>query len=579
MKRIVSSLSLLLVIAMLFSLMAGCGETAESTAEPVSAGAESVEAVAEVPEPEPEPEMESAAEESIPAEPSIVEEPEPEPKITINYPLEDDDLDLTYWMSFKSPHESIQSFGEFPVLATAEELTGVKIEFTSENMMTASEKFNLMVASGDYCDLIGGTLGYYTGNFEEALADGIAIDIADMIQENAPDYYTMLTEDENNYKATVNDNGAMIAVYTIKDQYFPVMGGTVIRQDWLDDLGYEAPASLSELDQFLRNCKAAYGADYSIMLTYSNYLNLLSVSLGIGGGDATDGLYQVDGEVRFTYTQPEYKTYLEMAAAWYQDGIISTDFMNVGTTGLPMETYTYVYSGDTAVIAATASEIASMEAETGNGCKLVGYNLPAEDGSGVTHFTDMSMIKSSEHCTITEQCENPEVALKWINYWYTEYGAIVANYGTEGSSFEFDAEGNPQWTELITANEYDLPANRASAIHTLYAHTTPIHTMETRLASTFSDAENAVYDTWMTGIDGAYLLPAVSLTEEESETARSPLADIQTYVEENVAKFINGTRSVDEFDMFVADIEAMGIADIIDVYQTALARYNSRSVA
>ena len=131
---------------------------------------------------------------------------------------------------------------------------------------------------------------------------------------------------------------------------------------------------------------------------------------------------------------------------------------------------------------------------------------------------------------------------------------------------------------MITANEYDLPANRASAIYTLYAHTTPIHTMETRLSSTFTQEQKDIYDVWMTGIDGNNLLPAVSLTKEESETARSPLADIQTYVDENVAKFINGTRSLDEFDDFVADIEGMGLADIIEVYQAALERYNQRAV-
>lgn len=577
MKRIAPWLSILVVAGFLFSILAGCGTENNVTQE----SSESDEATEEsVTVQEPEEVVSSEVPSSDALEPSS--EPasavEDAPAYTISYPLEGDHLELSYWMPFKSPHESVQTFGEFPVLAEAEALTGVTVNFTSENLMTASEKFNLMVASGDYCDLIGGTLGYYTGNYEEAIADGIAIDISGLIEENAPDYYAMLVEDENNYKATIDDEGTMIAVYTIKDQYFPVMGGTVIRQDWLDDLGYEAPASLQELDDFLRACQSTYGAGYGIMLNYSNYENLLSASLGIGGGDCTDGLYQVDGEVRYTYIQPEYKTYLELAAAWYQDGIISNDFMNVGTSGLPMETYTYVYSGDTAVITATAAEIASMEAETGGNCKLVGYNFPAEDGSGTTHFTDMSMIKSSEHCTITEQCENPELALNWLNYWFTEYGAIVANYGAENEAFVFDEDGDPQWTELITNNEYDLPANRASAIYTLYAHTTPIHTLETRLASTFSDEETAVYDVWMTGIDGDYLLPAVSLTDEESETARSPLADIQTYVDENVAKFINGTRSLDEFEIFVSDIENMGIQDIIDVYQTAYERYQNRTV-
>ena len=49
-------------------------------------------------------------------------------------------------------------------------------------------------------------------------------------------------------------------------------------------------------------------------------------------------------------------------------------------------------------------------------------------------------------------------------------------------------------------------------------------------------------------------------------------------MDENVAKFINGTRSVDEFDDFVADIEGMGLANIIEVYQAALERYNQRAV-
>ncbi len=577
MKRIRKLCALLLCTAIVLAAMSGCGTPASETesvkSEPSVENSEASERAQE-PEPvsAPEPIEDSSAEVS-----SVEESVPEEPAYTVSYPLEGDDLELTYWMPFKSPHESIQTFDEFPVLATAEELTGVKVSFTSENQMTAGEKFNLMVASGDYCDLLGGALGYYTGNFDEAIADGIAIDLSERIEEFAPDYYAMLTADENNYKATVNDDGVMIAIYTIKDQYFPVMGGTVIRKDWMNALGYASIASIDQLDSFLRDCKASYGADYALMLNYSNYENILSAAYGIGGGDCTDGLYQVDGQVRYTFIQPEYKEYLELAAAWYRDGIISSDFMNVGTSGLPMETYTYVYSGDTAVIGATAAEVAFIESETGNGCELVGFHYPAADGSNVTHFTDMSMIKSSEHALITEQCEHPEVALKWLNYWFTDYGAIVANYGTEESSFVFDAAGNPQWTELITQNEYDLPANRASAIYTL-AHTTPIHTMETRLSSTFTEEQQAVYDVWLTGIDGDYLLPAVSLTEEESETARSPLADIQTYVDENVAKFINGTRNLDEFDAYVADIEGMGLKNILEVYQTTLGRYNDRAV-
>ena len=228
MERRTRLFSLLLCLALIVAVFSGCGsQTAESTA--VSSD-KAPEVTASAPEPEATPEMEIASV-SIAEESTMKESEPPAPASTISYPLEGDDLELTYWMPFKSPHESVQTFDEFPVLATAEELTGVKVSFTSENMMTASEKFNLMVASGDYCDLLGGALSYYTGNYSEAIADGIAIDVSGMIEEFAPDYYAMLTADEDNYKAAVDDDGVMIAIYTIKDQYFPVMGGTVIRQD------------------------------------------------------------------------------------------------------------------------------------------------------------------------------------------------------------------------------------------------------------------------------------------------------------------------------------------------------------
>ena len=52
-------------------------------------------------------------------------------------------------------------------------------------------------------------------------------------------------------------------------------------------------------------------------------------------------------------------------------------------------------------------------------------------------------------CTDARSRAKPLGRLEWMNYWFTEYGAIVANYGTEGSSFVFDANGASQWTKLI----------------------------------------------------------------------------------------------------------------------------------
>jgi putative aldouronate transport system substrate-binding protein len=73
-----------------------------------------------------------------------------------------------------------------------------------------------------------------------------------------------------------------------------------------------------------------------------------------------------------------------------------------------------------------------------------------------------------------------------------------------------------------------------------------------------------------------YVLPPITLTADEGERVVNNLNDINTLVEEYTVKCITGADTLDRFDEFVAKIYEMGIEDILEVYQVALNRYNSR---
>ena len=69
----------------------------------------------------------------------------------------------------------------------------------------------------------------------------------------------------------------------------------------------------------------------------------------------------------------------------------------------------------------------------------------------------------------------------------------------------------------------------------------------------------------------------LALTTEESERVTSRLNDIQTLVEEYTAKVILGETDLNStWDSFVADVEAMDVADCVDAYQAAYDRYLAR---
>ena len=79
---------------------------------------------------------------------------------------------------------------------------------------------------------------------------------------------------------------------------------------------------------------------------------------------------------------------------------------------------------------------------------------------------------------------------------------------------------------------------------------------------------------WANAADGEYLYPkGATLTTDETEAFSSIIFDINTYVQENVPKFISGEKSLDDFDAFVKTVEDMGVDEIIQIKQDSYDRY------
>lgn len=48
-----------------------------------------------------------------------------------------------------------------------------------------------------------------------------------------------------------------------------------------------------------------------------------------------------------------------------------------------------------------------------------------------------------------------ELALGYLDFWYTEEGYYLKNYGVEGESYNL-VDGQVEYTDVILNNEYDL---------------------------------------------------------------------------------------------------------------------------
>ena len=72
------------------------------------------------------------------------------------------------------------------------------------------------------------------------------------------------------------------------------------------------------------------------------------------------------------------------------------------------------------------------------------------------------------------------------------------------------------------------------------------------------------------------VLPATTMTVDETTENAEIMTDIKTYVSEMEAKFIMNIVSLDNYQDYLNTLDSMGIARAIEIQQAALDRYNAR---
>lgn len=573
-------ISLLLVLTLLAALLTACGTGTTSAASEAPAASETKasEPAPEAPEQtevasavEPESEMESAAPEA------------PEPQLEeVALPLFDETRTYTMWTMLPFFMNGLVSDMATDInnMKLLQENCNVKLEVTAVGDSVVSEQFNLMVSSGDYTDIISDGVSHYSKGYDAAITDDIIIDLYDLAKEYAPNYLYYLDTDPALRAALITDNGCLPTVATIYKEAGCENGGILIRGDWLKELGMETPETYDQLHDYVQACMEKYGAQG---ITIGNAMADCrgDDSLYSYGYDLYAGGYNViDGNVVYSYLNDNYYDYLRMLADWYQDGTLYSDFFNVqmGSTDK------WFASGQCPVNTGTAANIATIEsyADPSYSYELMPINAPKVSADDQLHFSwtdNFSRIKQQDSWAISTACQDPEGIMMMVNYLFSEAGQLMYNYGDEGHSFEYDENGKPQYTELITNNPDGISYKDACYIYAsavASGHLPSI--MDVRAGYYyFGDEEWNVFDTFRTcDADGTYNLPTgVALNEEENQEYATLSSDITTYASTEIMKFILGQEELtpDTFETFRDTIISMGGNRMEELYQQAYERY------
>lgn len=566
-------IALLLALGLLAGL-AGCG--ADNSAEDGTSGSAAPEATTAEAEETPE----APAEELSAEEATSEEETDAEFQLyEWPLPLTNEEVTFTISMMINPQLASYYSgYEENPAWQEYSQQTGVQFEFQNISAMNIGEQYNLMFASGDYPAIMHSGLSYYSSGADAAVDDGVIIDLADYLEEYAPNYLYWVDQVDG-FANITTDEGYRPGFVHILDTPSITKSGPVTRGDWMEKLGIKTPTTIDELHDMLLAMYQEYGAQCEFDATASAFSGAWGTNLTISTFPSVSyPIYQIDGQVVYGPVTEEARDYLKTMKSWIDEGILYSDFAtrtsNMGTiSDFAAGTFSY-YNGDTDALATAASYFTDPDAT------MVALPYAVREEGDVIPFdgyhSSMSTLTGQGTFSITAACENVELAVSVLDWRYSEAGSFLFNYGVEGISFYYDENGVPQYTDLIVNNEDGLSATWLAAV---YMDEYGYVENYTKFDSQMTQEQLEARELWSENVESIYDLPsALTLTAEESETFSKNMADIASYTSESILKMLTGEMDIDtEFDSFVETIESMGLQDCIDCYQSALTRYNSRS--
>ena len=472
--------------------------------------------------------------------------------------------EFTVFLNFNNmPFDS-----NWQVWQEAAKRTNVSLKGTiSLSNSNEEEAVNLMLSSGNLADIIG----YVDASSLEKLGrDGGMIPLNDLIKEHAPNIQKVLDEDARFRQTAYSLDGN---IYQIpKNQELKAAEFWWIRQDWLDKLNLKAPTTVDELHDvlyaFRNEDPNGNGLKDEIPLfdragwkQPDEYLYLWDTSLEF---------YPRDGKMKYEPLEENFKTGVSNMIKWYQEGLIDPEIFTRGASSRDT-----LLGGDlggcTHDWVSTANYNSTLQ-ETIPGFQMAAIAPPADQNGVVKERVSRY---PGVGWGISSQCKDPVTVIKFMDYFFTEEGSDLMNWGIEGDTFTRDADGSKHFTDTVLQSEL-TPIGYLRSIGAQY-RIGMCQDGDYEYATMKEDGieANKLYnghDEWFDDSLPPYLdgKMALKYTSDDETEYKNIMASIKPYVDEKFQSWILGVNDFDsEYDTFIKELKARGIDRALEINQKA----------
>lgn len=492
-------------------------------------------------------------------------------------------------------------------LLKIQQMAGVNIDWTvvcgSGDEINA--QYLAMMASGNYPDIIQWQHNNdYTGGVSQMYADGIIIELNDVIDQYMPNYKALLEANPQVAKTLMDDEGRYLYFTVINplnsdlEKVAVTWWGLMARQDWLDNVGMEAPTTIDEwyevLTAFKEGDPNGNGELDEIPFDAGSAGHLLFMpAFGIQNGWYVD---PETGKVGYGQYTEKYKAYLETMAKWYAEGLIQNIYTDdVGTLAASADPNIYAdLAGSWKGLSNYWEQRLPQVLEKNPNAEFVAVQWPKYvNNEEVFYADDYGMGYGDRYSAVISvdavERGTVEAAARLIDQMYTEEGTNCTTWGTiEGDpinpewtgghgTYTVDENGvkhETEWANQMTQNFYD--GAFANKYRYAMSHVSfPRWGAADYLAATREEKYVNSAMMWAQASNALEYPNAITLSTD-AQKAVAEIENIGNYISEMTCKFITGVEPLTNFDTYMDTLQKMGIDNLVKLYQDAYDSFNSR---
>lgn len=484
------------------------------------------------------------------------------------------DGDNTYTMFMRSTY--VDWIKELKWYDVAEERTGIHVDYISgpEEFNDVYSEIDQRVISGDLPDAVMTKLAQTSVYGPQ----GVFADLAPYIEKYAPNLQKYI-DDNPDYKALVADkDGHIYGLCKETPIYADLIG---YRVDQFKAAGID-PDSIVTVDDFtkaLETLKAYYGKDnpnyYPLTgrdtaIRFASWFGAASnISSTESNGIYINGHYK-DGSIDIM-NDGAYKM-AETMKKWYDEGLIQPEW--VAGTFSEADWEAAMLNGNGSIFYDYYNR-AEWFMENGGPDNDPNYQMGVlnfiKDDNGNPQKMTVSMKYNDECVTaINANCSEDKIKtiLTFIDYFYSEEGEILANYGVEGESFK-DTNGDKEFiVDYQTEEATPAGEKRWSFLSDRFTVCKPVdnEAFFKWNAPLIAEATGRLFTDENLGT--SYVL---KFTDDQSKEVTNLLASVFDAQMSGIAQFIDGTRELtpDNWAAFQQEMNDLGLSRIEEIQLAA----------